>query len=335
MALQGYSLVDNFGDPAGEARACRSDCAVFDFSFLECASVHGKHAWRAIENFTGRPVISLGIGQILYAMRLDAAGMAVADLTVWRTGAEMFEVMSGRREDVTDLIAQAEPGVEVVDLSATRAIFAVQGPGTLAALAKFADVRAIASLKFFTWCRAELAGIPCVIGRIGYTGEAGFEIFVEKDRASDLWQLLTRSIRPAGFTAADILRIEAGFVLFTNEFSIPVTPREAGLDKFGASLTADPAVRLICFRAEASPKFWPWRPPKGRERPTVPGNLLVTSACDSIVAGGILGLGYTRASHTPAKLFDPVGEFQEVRLVSTPFYDARKRRPRAAWRGQV
>jgi len=334
MAFKGFTLTHDFGDAAAEARMCRTDCALFDFSFLECALLEGDRARSVIETFTGRSMIALRQNEILYALRAGATGEITADWTVWRTGPESFEVMSGRHEDVLDLLACAGPGIKVVDATAARAVFAVQGPGALDALRKLGDVHQIKPLRYFTFCRAHLAGIACTVGRLGYTGEAGFEIVIERRRASDLWQALSACVAPAGFAATDILRIEAGFVLFTNEFRLPVSTREAGLGKFGRPTDPQkPEITLVSFRAEADQLSWPWQPSRDLQRPVMPGTIVVTSACESIVAGGILGLGYMLAGTTPAtKLHDSAGTFRNIRLAPKPFYDTPKQRPRALWR---
>ena len=334
MALAGFELTNDFGDPAAEARACRTNCALFDFSFLECAWLHGPRARSVIETFAGRSLQSLSENQIFYALRLDN-GAVVADLTIWRTGAHSFDVMSGRREDVAALLDCRGPGVEVADVTAERATFAAQGPGTLDALCHLGDVDALGRLDYFTFGQTDLADIPCTVGRLGYTGEAGFEIIVDRRQAGDLWQALSHHVRPAGFIAADMLRIEAGFILFTNELALKVSPAEAGLARFhhaGNSLGS--AIKLISFRADAAADLsWPWRPACAPQRPARPGAIAVTSACDSVVAGGVLGLGYVLAA-TPAEmsLHDPTGTFRNIRLTPLPFYDTAKRRPRAPWR---
>lgn len=74
--------------------------ALFDFSLLECVRPAGARVRRTVETFTGRSMEALTEGQIFYALRVDSHGNALADLTIWRTGHESFEVMSGRREDV-------------------------------------------------------------------------------------------------------------------------------------------------------------------------------------------------------------------------------------------
>jgi len=333
MALANFDFLPDFGDPAAEARTCRSGCALFDFSFLECARLEGTGAQTVIETFIGRSLNALGQGRICYALRADADGRLVADLTIWRTGEESYEVMSGRREDVEDLLAHDCLQARVTDLSPHSAVFAVQGPRTLDALRKLGDVSRLESLKYFAFDYARLAGVDCRIGRLGYTGEAGVEIIADRRDAPSLWKALTSHVHAAGFIAVDTLRIEAGFVLFTHEFRVPVWPREVGLEKFReAKSVLMPEISLVCFRADADKLVWPWRPAKGLQRPSEPGTIVVTSACDSAVAGGILGLGYVVAGNgAAAELRDPNGIFRNIRLTARPFYDSGKRRPRAAW----
>jgi aminomethyltransferase len=334
MALEGFALKNDFGDARAEATACRADCALFDFSFLECARLSGRRAASVVEAFAGRPVQALPERGILYALRVGPAGEAVADLTVWRTGPESFEIMSGRRQDVVDLLADAGTGVEVDDVGAERAVLAVQGPRTCDALRRLGDVAGIARLDYFRFCHADLAGISCAVGRLGYSGEAGVEIIVARSRATELWDALSAHARPAGFAAVDMLRIEAGFVLFTNEFCFAVSPTEAGLERFHRhGGPRDPAIKLVSFRADADLRSWPWRPARDPQRPVTPGTIVVTSACDSVVAGGILGLGYVPAgTEARAAVDDPTGTFRNARLVPMPFYGSAKTRARAIWR---
>jgi aminomethyltransferase len=335
MALAGFELTYDFGDPVGEAIACRTDCALFDFSFLECAEITGYRAGEVVETFTGRSMSALQEGRIYYALRVLSDGRVMADLTVWKTGSNSYEVMSGRREDITDLLACSSPEARVVDVTAERTVFAVQGPGSLHALRKLGDVSRVGQLPYFAFGEASLAGIPCRLGRLGYTGEAGFEIIAGRRHARELWDALSSQVRPAGFVAADILRIEAGFVLFSNEFRLPVFPAEIGLAGFGRLIDAPPPeIQLVSFLAEADLGTWPWQPSAGLRRPSAPFEIAITSACASVMAGGVLGLGYVLAGTLPGSpLHDPAGIFRNIRLTSKPFHDPGKHRPRAPWPG--
>jgi glycine cleavage system T protein (aminomethyltransferase) len=334
MAFDASALTADFGDPTGEARACRSDCALFDFSFLERARISGKGAPDFVASFSGRPLAHLRTNEIAYAVRVDSTGHALSDLTVWRVGEETFEIMSGRHQDIADLLSAASANVSVENLTDESAVFSVQGPNALNALRQLGDVHTIGQLRYFTFGPLLLGGIPCTAGRLGYTGEPGFEIVTSRAKAEDLWLCLAKKVRPAGFIAADILRIEAGFVLFANEFLLPVSPAEAGLGRFHpAAKPAHATVRLVSFRAEANVVKFPWRPTSMLDRPTEMNSITVTSACNSIVAGGILGLGYVRAGYDgTAPLRDATDSFRNIRPTAMPFYDTKKHRPRQAWR---
>jgi glycine cleavage system aminomethyltransferase T len=115
---------------------------------------------------------------------------------------------------------------------------------------------------------------------------------------------------------------------------LPVTPAEAGLGRFHhAGHPPAPEIKLVSFRADGGDLSWPWRPTRSPQRPERPGVIAVTSACDSVAAGGVLGLGYVLASApVGTSLQDPTGTFRNIRRTSMPFYDTGKRRPRAPWR---
>ena len=334
MAFERARLKSDFGDPVGEARACRDKSAVFDFSFLECARLSGPGARPVVEAYVQRPLHKLARGGIAYAVRTEPPAAAVADLTIWRIETDTYEVMSGRRDDVTALVAGASAEVEVRDVGEGRAVFALQGPETLNVLRQLGDIGRLATLPYFHFMRMELAGAHCAVGRLGYTGEAGFEIVLPRTDAPRLWDELSRRARPAGFIAVDMLRIEAGFVLFDNEFRLRVSPAEAGLARFYAGQnTQEVPLKLISFVAEARDLTTPWAAKGVLERPTQEGVIAVTSACHSVAANGVLGLGFVTASTADnATLEDPSRQFQNIRRTQLPFYDTSKRRPRLAWR---
>jgi glycine cleavage system aminomethyltransferase T len=334
MGLADFPRIDDFGDAAAEARACRDNCALFDFSFLECARLKGTGAKDVVEKFTGRSLAALDPGRIFYALRVNATGAVIADLTVWRIAEDSYAVMSGRREDVVDLLRQAGSEVEVADVTNDIAVLALQGPRALDVLSQLGDTSRLRSLGYFSFSQASLNATPCLVGRLGYTGEAGFEIILPRAAKENSWRTWSRLARPAGFTAADMLRIEAGFVLFDNEFRVPVSPEEAGLGRFYRPGSIDwPPLTLISFCAEANTLSLPWQPSGDLRRPVKFGETLVTSACRSNAAGRILGLGYVRAdTEAGTSLHDPTGTFQNIRRTPLPFYDTAKRRPRIAWR---
>jgi glycine cleavage system aminomethyltransferase T len=334
----------DFGDLRAEAASCRSAAALFDFSFMSRIRIQGPAACALIGTLTPRRLDDLPPGRIRYALRLADDGRALSDLTVWRLHERTFEIFDGTGDALTQLQSASGSHVSIRDLRSETAIFAIQGPESLRALSALIPTDRVRALAYFAHAHAEIAGVRCRVGRLGYTGERGFEIILPRDAREAIWTKLARHARPAGFAAADILRIEAGFLLFANELRFPVSADDLGLAGFAAGpqnackhRTAARArrVRLICFEASCDKDPVLWQPRDDAGFPPAPGALLVTSACRSVVNDRVLGLGYAPAVPRFAHLVDPMGQFHEIREVSLPFYDPGKRRPRGGWRDDL
>lgn len=334
QAFDSTLLVRDYGDVEAEVAACREKAAVFDFSFMSVARISGPETLKVIARLTDRDLGGLGDGRIRYALCRGAGGRLRSDLTIWKEAADSYLVMSGLGRDLSDLRTMVQRdglGAAVENWGDSIVIYSVQGPGSLSALDGLGDVARLAALPYFGFTRLDLAGTECLVGRLGYTGELGFEIVAPAADGDRLWRELAARSRPAGFAAADCLRIEAGFVLFANEFRLPVTAEEAGLGAFAGDDPVPPRHRLVCFRAENH-----YTPDLGRLpedlAPPEPGAITVTSVCHSATAGGILGLGYVPLEEAGIgrAFVDPTGCFKGVRTVAKPFYDTEKRRPRGS-----
>lgn len=329
------TLVRDYGDIAGEVAACRAAAALFDFSFLSAAWLSGPAALSTLAAITDRPLQTLAPERIAYALRNDARGRLCADLTIWNEGYGRYFVMSGRRKDILDLKAAglaSHGDCTVKDLSDRVAVLAIQGPDSLLALQGLTDSRRLAQVPYFGFADGRVGDFPCRIGRIGYSGERGFEIILPAEGQQALWQALATRTRPCGFAAADCLRIEAGYPLFANEFRLPVTAAEAGLAAFGRPIEGPARYSLVCLRGKTSKRPVLWQPPSPCPPPK-PGWVTVTSACHSQFAGGALGLGYvcTEDAGLGNTVVDPSGLFDNPQIVQRPFLDPTKRRPRGPW----
>jgi aminomethyltransferase len=114
-------------------------------------------------------------------------------------------------------------------------LIAIQGPLSAGILGPITDV-AIAGLAYYAIAEGRVAGIPALVARTGYTGEDGFEIFVDVSAAVTIWDALTQAgkavgLVPVGLGARDTLRLEAGMPLYGNELGPDTTPFEAGLGR--------------------------------------------------------------------------------------------------------
>ena len=329
------AFIKDYGDPLAEAKTCRSNAALFDFSFMSRADIAGPGAERAIARLTSRSLEGFSPRRIRYAFRQDEQGILRSDLTIWKHAPNRFEVMSGRYADIADLAEFAAADTHVTDLSASTVIYAVQGPRALEVLSALGDTKAVAELSYFEFCEWRYCGETFLVGRLGYTGEAGFEIVAPAGSGADLWERLGTLARPSGFAAMDILRIEAGFVLFANEFRVPVTVREIGLERFARDGgNGNPAeISLVCFQADTDADITPWYPVHTPSRPSTADVLVPTSACLSPVAGGVLGLGFVQTCvlQSPRPVFDQSGTFRNIAIDRLPYYDSGKNRPRRPW----
>ena len=321
--------------PEIQASRCRASAALFDFSFMSVVRVSGSDAASVISQYVRRDISQMPPGSIRYCLHSDPTGQVLSDLTVWRLNGQTFDVMSGASQDAEHLMEQASRETTVEDLSESTAIFSVQGPMSLARVLPVCERDDLKELGYFWFCDLDIHGVPARIGRLGYTGERGFEIVVDAAYARSLWASLSGHIEVAGFAVADILRIEAGFALFCNEFTIGATVKELAMDCFvdDACDVSVASRSLVCFTATANQRPVLWQRPQDAPSAPEPGELLATSACFSPLAGSVLGLGYvaTRENKAASPLIDPLGYFDDIRLRQRPFFDPAKRVVLGGW----
>jgi aminomethyltransferase len=226
----GWDMPLNYADGTlAEHRACRHGAVAFDVSHLGTVRVtgpgaHGQLQW-ALTNDLGR----IAPGRAQYTHLLDEADASVLDdIIVWWVDDATFDVMpnASNTERVTG--ALRGEGVGVRDVTATRAVVAVQGPEARERLAAVSPDAA--AVERFHVARIDWDGIPLVVAGTGYTGEDGVECAVPAEHAERLWSaVLAAGITPAGLGARDTLRLEAGLPLHGHELGPGITSLQAGL----------------------------------------------------------------------------------------------------------
>ena len=226
----GWSLPVNYPlGIIGEHLACRETAALFDVSHMGQVLLHGERAAAALEALLPSSLVELPEGKARYSFFTDPAGGILDDLIVSNAGAGLFLVVNAamRAQDLAHLEAGL-PGLEVEEL-AGRALLAVQGPAAEAVVGGLAP--AAAGLGFMQTCETRIAGVPCRLSRLGYTGEDGFEISLAGEDAEAVARRLLAhpALVPAGLGARDSLRLEAGLPLYGNDLGPETSPVEAGL----------------------------------------------------------------------------------------------------------
>jgi aminomethyltransferase len=222
-----------------EHRAVRSAAGLFDLSHMGELFVEGPEAGPALAAALVTDPPSLAIGRAHYSMVVEPDGGIIDDLIVYRLAPERFLVVANAANAhvVSDTLAERLEGRRAVldDRALATALVAIQGPRSAEVLARLTDVD-LGGLRYYAIGEGTVAGIPALVARTGYTGEDGFEVFVETGRAGDLWDALADAgsglgLVPAGLGARDTLRLEAGMPLYGNELDRSTNPFEAGLGR--------------------------------------------------------------------------------------------------------
>jgi aminomethyltransferase len=205
-----------------EYHAVRGSAALFDVSPLYKYLVRGRDAARLLDRVVTRDIARAKVGDVLYTPWCDAAGKVLDDGTIARLDGETYRLTSAD-PNLRWLEANAL-GLEVAieDVSESTAALALQGPSSRSILQALSD-RDLAGLKYFRLATASLRGIPVTISRTGYTGDLGFELWVDAGHAVALWDALIGAgapygITPAGLLALDLARIEAGLMLIDVDY---------------------------------------------------------------------------------------------------------------------
>ncbi len=207
-----------------EHQACRTGAAAFDVSHLGTVRVTGPDALDRLQAAFTNDLGKISAGRTQYTHLLDASDASVLDdIIVWWVGDQRFDVMPNASN--TDRVLQAIGGE---DVTATRAVIAVQGPDARGRLASVSP--AAAAVPRRAVAEVEVLGHTCVVAGTGYTGEDGVELAVPADAAAAVWDAVVASgVTPAGLGARDTLRLEVGLPLHGHELGPGITPLQAGL----------------------------------------------------------------------------------------------------------
>jgi aminomethyltransferase len=222
-----------------EHRAVRQRAGLFDLSHMGELFLEGPEAGTALAGalITNPPALAEGRAQ--YSMIVAPDGGIIDDLIVYRLAIERFLVVANasNARTVSDALAERITGFKAVldDRSLAMSLVAIQGPRSVEIMRPLTDVD-LATLRYYAIAEGTVAGIPALLARTGYTGEDGFEVFVDNGRAVELWDALLAAgsasgLAAIGLGARDTLRLEAGMPLYGNELDRTTNPYEANLGR--------------------------------------------------------------------------------------------------------
>ncbi|MBB6404423.1 glycine cleavage system aminomethyltransferase GcvT [Arthrobacter sp. AZCC_0090] len=241
----GWQMPLKYSSELAEHHAVRQSAGLFDLSHMGEVWVTGPDAAAFLDYALVGKISAMSVGKAKYSLICQEDGGIIDDLITYRRGDSKFLVVpnAGNAPVVAAALAERAANFDVVvqDASAATSLIAVQGPQAeeiLLRLVPAAQHSLVTELKYYAAVEVPFtfAGntADLLLARTGYTGEDGFEIFVDNDVAAALWQAIAAAAEdgeliPAGLASRDSLRLEAGMPLYGNELSREGNPFAAGL----------------------------------------------------------------------------------------------------------
>lgn len=221
-----------------EHMAVRSKVGLFDVSHMGEFTVSGERAHDFIQYLIANDLNKLVRPNCaLYSQIVRPNGGTVDDLIVYRRENDFLIVVNASNIDKDWNWMQSHldkfPGTQMKNISEQTGLLALQGPRAVPLMQEITGVE-VGQLASFSYSTGVIDGVKVSFGRTGYTGEDGFEIFMDADKAEKVWNALlskgtSHGIEPCGLGARDTLRLESGLPLYGHELDDETSPLEAGL----------------------------------------------------------------------------------------------------------
>ena len=227
----GWSMPVSYMGIIQEHRQVRSSCGLFDVSHMGILDVNGTQAEDFLQYLTINDVACLKSGRSQYTMMCNNEGTILDDMICTRYE-QYFRLVvncSNFEKIIQWMRTWQEKQFEKVNIIHRQdlSIIALQGPRTLHFLDTLFEGEC--PEKSFHVRQGLLNGIPVDISRTGYTGECGVELFVDNEKAEQVWTFCRQQgIMPVGLGARDTLRIEAGLPLYGHEIFPGISPFDIG-----------------------------------------------------------------------------------------------------------
>lgn len=230
----GWDLPVQFSGIKAEHEAVRTDVGLFDVSHMGEVLVEGSDSTAYLQYLLSNDIEKIKIGKAQYNIMCYENGGTVDDLVVYKITETKYILVvnaANTEKDYEWMVKNVFGNVTVTNVSFMYGQLALQGPNAEKVLTKLTDID-LSSISFFGFVEdANVAGVKTIISRSGYTGEDGFEIYMQSDDAIKVFEaIMAEGVLPIGLGARDTLRLEAVLALYGQELSQEITPLEAGLN---------------------------------------------------------------------------------------------------------
>jgi len=238
VPFAGWEMPVQYSGILAEHRAVRGQVGLFDVSHMGEFLVEGAGAEAFLQRLTSNDVSNLAVGQAQYTVACTETGGIVDDLLIYKRAGDRYLVCvnAGRLDADWDWFSghhSADAQCSLVNASDDYAQLAIQGPRALDVVQRMTTEN-LSEVPTYRFVEGVAGGLPCIIARTGYTGEDGFELFVDASGAEALWDAVMEAgqpdgILPIGLGARDTLRLEMKYCLYGNDITMETTPLEARL----------------------------------------------------------------------------------------------------------
>jgi aminomethyltransferase len=238
VPFAGYEMPVQYKGVIEETKGCRSTVGLFDVSHMGQFSLKGSDLITHLQKLVTNDLSKLALHQAQYSLLCNEKGGVIDDLIIYRRSEKELYICvnaSNRQVDFEWMREHLPSQISLTDQSDQTGLIAVQGPQAEALMSQLAPPVLVTQLKYYWAIDTEIAGIPLLLSRTGYTGEDGFELYVKSENTEALWNLLLEKgkqygIVPCGLGARDTLRLEMGYPLHGHELSTEISPLQAGLN---------------------------------------------------------------------------------------------------------
>ena len=233
----GFDMPVQYSSILKEHEAVRHRAGLFDLSHMGQFILEGENVAEWADKLTVNAVSTMKPGQARYNIFTNDRGGALDDVIFYKLPDRWLLVVNA--SNAGKMWAHLSThlggsGVKLTSLHGRNALIAIQGPKSVEMLGPHADVD-VSALKYYFCTEGKVYGKRAIIARTGYTGEDGFELFIDGADAAEIWNALLRDnesggLIPTGLGARDVLRLEAGMPLYGHELTEEITPVQAGLN---------------------------------------------------------------------------------------------------------
>jgi aminomethyltransferase len=233
----GWEMPVQYRSILEEHKAVRRTAGLFDVSHMGEVRVDGPNAAKFLNHLVTNDVAKLFPGRVLYSPMCYPSGGVVDDLLIYMIAPEKYFLCVNASNIAKDVawIREQSKGfvVEIEDRSDDFGLLAVQGPRAAEIVQSLTGAK-LGVVKYYHFVEGPVAGFHCLISRTGYTGEDGFELYVNASEVVPLAEAILaagapRGLELAGLGARDSLRLEAGYPLYGHEITQEISPLTAGL----------------------------------------------------------------------------------------------------------